>query len=113
MWFPGGGGVMVNNEWSLSMQTLIQKFHAVKELWKLPLNKVQFYEDPKNIHKIFRPPKIFIFLKTPKILRFIILKPKKWPWPCSCQGITKIKLFLGAWECLRRQYYREFLPTAF
>ena len=61
-----GGGVMVNNEWSLSMQTLIQKFHAVKELWKLPLNKVQFYEDPKNIHKIFRPPKIFIFLKTPQ-----------------------------------------------
>ena len=33
------------------------------------------------IHKIFIPPKIMIFLKPPKILKFKILNPQKWSQP--------------------------------
>ena len=40
--------------------------------------KVQLRDDPKNIHKIFIPQKIFSFLKTPKsILKFKILNRQK------------------------------------
>ena len=32
---------------------------------------------PKNIHKIFIPPKIFSFLKTPKIIKIQNFEPQK------------------------------------
>ena len=38
-----------------------------------------FVMTPKDIHKIFIFPKIFIFLKTQKILKFKILNPKNGP----------------------------------
>ena len=35
----------------------------------------------KNIHQIFLPPKIFIFLKTPKNIEIQNFEPQKWPEP--------------------------------
>ena len=42
----------------------------------------------KNIHKIFIPKKKLIFLKNPKILKFKILDPKKWPEPTYVSKYT-------------------------
>ena len=39
---------------------------------------------PENIHKIFIPTKIFIFLKNPKTSKFQILIPQKWSEPTYC-----------------------------
>ena len=38
---------------------------------------------PKNIHKILMPQKIFIFMKTQKIMKLKFWNPKKWPKPTN------------------------------
>ena len=44
----------------------------------MTLKLAQFCDDPpKNIHKIFIPQKIFIFLKTPKIIVIQNFEPPK------------------------------------
>ena len=44
---------------------------------------VQFPDDPKKYLLFFQTTKIFMFLKTPKILKFKSLNPKKWTKPTS------------------------------
>ena len=53
---------------------------------------VQFCDDPQNILKIFIPPKIFIFLKTPNNIEIQNFVPPKmgqayvWPNTECCLG---------------------------
>ena len=44
---------------------------------------------PKNIHKIFIPPKIFIFLKTPKNIEIQNFEPKKMTRAYVCMKISE------------------------
>ena len=45
---------------------------------------------PKNIHKIFIPQKIFIFLETPKMLKFKIFEPKKMTRAYVCTRVVNL-----------------------
>ena len=44
---------------------------------------------PKNIHKIFIPQKIFIFLKTPKNIEIQNFEPQKMTRAYVCMKISK------------------------
>ena len=46
-------------------------------------------DDPKNIHKIFIPQNIFIFLKTPKNIEIQNFEPKKKGRAYVCMKISE------------------------
>ena len=56
----------------------------------MTLKLAQFCDDPtKNIHKIFIPPKIFIFLKPPKNIEIQYFVPKKIARAYVCVKISE------------------------
>ena len=65
----------------------------------MTLKLAQFCDDPKNIHKIFIPQKIFIFLKEPKKLKFRILNKKKKNW-LSLRMCENIRVPPPPWDLL-------------
>ena len=64
---------------------------------EMTLKLAQFCDDPKNIHQIFIPQKIFIFLKTPNNIEIQNFEPKKNDRAYVCVKISP----LGSHQRLR------------
>ena len=71
-----------------------------------PLYSLILWWPKRNIHKIFIPQKILIFLKTPKNIETQKFEPKKWPeptyvWKYQSDPLGELVALLSLYSCCR------------